>query len=501
MTNHVWSPQQENVRTEFKEGTDNFVVRALAGTGKTTIIMEGVSLAPERNILVCAFSKIIERELTARVERMRLKGKVTAKTLHGVGYAAVSRYWPLGNGAGRLKVDFGTTRQNALAEKICGAVAPDAIKKLVATLCTKGREIAPHAKVVGDLTDIAIRFECDPDDEWAADGFDLRYVEEKALAAMELAATVKPVDTGIDGADMIFLPLRNRWLRKTYDMVVVDEAQDMTTAQLEMAIGVCSGRIVVVGDNHQAIFGFRGADSESLDRLKTELHAKELPLSTTYRCGRAIVDVAREWVPAYEAGAMNPDGEVTTLALGKLVETAGAGDFVLSRVNAPLVSIAMSLLRNGKRARVAGRDIGKGLLALLRKMNARTVPELLSKISKWEEKEIKRLIARYNGAEAGIARQELVHDQAEMLTSICEGAKSANDVTNRITALFTLTEDEEKLGVGAWITCSSVHRAKGLEADRVFILQNTLRQTSQEEVNICYVAVTRAKKSLVWVTE
>jgi superfamily I DNA/RNA helicase len=50
------------------------------------------------------------------------------------------------------------------------------------------------------------------------------------------------------------------------------------------------------------------------------------------------------------------------------------------------------------------------------------------------------------------------------------------------------------------ITCSSVHRAKGLEAERVFVLAKTLRTDNDEERNISYVAITRAKSSLVYVS-
>ena len=72
-------------------------------------------------------------------------------------------------------------------------------------------------------------------------------------------------------------------------MVVVDEAQDMTSAQLEIAVGACKrgGRVVIVGDDRQAIYGFRGADSGGLDRLKKLLKAKELGLTTTYRLPEA----------------------------------------------------------------------------------------------------------------------------------------------------------------------------------------------------------------------
>jgi len=98
--------------------------------------------------------------------------------------------------------------------------------------------------------------------------------------------------------------------------------------------------------------------------------------------------------------------------------------------------------------------------------------------------------------EALTARIDGIRDQAQMLTSVTDGAKNVDEVTTRIEALFT----DDGLGAAGVITCSSVHRAKGLEAERVFVLQATLRNDSREEQNICYVAVTRAKSSLVYVT-
>ena len=528
-TTRTWSAQQQAIFEWFERGNDSYIgrhliVRARAGTGKSTTIREGVKRAPEQNILIAAFSKNIQLDM----ERLIGQFAGQVKTLHAVGYACVRRF------RDNIKVAFNSDRADALALQACGPTAPDAILRLVSKLHTKGREVAPHAYKLGDLTALAITFECEPDEQWAAAGFDLAYVEAKALQAMVLASQVKSGDT-IDGSDMIFLPVRNDWLTKQFDMVVVDEAQDMTTAQLEIAQGVLKpgGRICIVGDDRQAIFGFRGADSGSLDRLKAELGAAELGLTTTYRCGKAIVALAQAYVPDFEAGADNPEGLVRSLGdcvdcggVGRwklsnewshtedcptckgtgttgetLVTAAGPGDFILSRVNAPLVSIAMKLLRAGKRTRVAGKDVGKGLTTLVRKLKARSVPDLLAKIEAWAQRENARheaaLKAATNGRATALkAKIEATLDQADMLASLAEGARSVTEVEGRIEALFT----DDGLGQAGVITCSSVHRAKGLEADRVFVLKDTLRDNNQEEQNIAYVAITRAKRELVWAT-
>jgi len=488
----IWSRLQESFYSEFTSGERHIVVRARAGTGKTTSIVEAIkrllSMNATRSIIVCAFNKNIAEELLTRFVGFN----VIVKTLHAIGLQCVKRFWP------DVKVSFGPERADDLAQRVCGATAPDTVKKLVAKLCTKAREMAPHATRGDELIDIAMKFECDPDESWSRDGFDLDYVCNKAAQTLDIAANEKPVRTGIDGSDMIFLPVRNGWLRPMCDDVVVDEAQDMTAAQLEIAQGICKGRITVVGDDMQAIYGFRGADSGSIDRLKAELSAVELPLNITYRCGKAIVAEAQRYVPDFEAGENNPDGSVSNLEEHKLSAEAGPGDFILSRINAPLVSIAMQLLRSGKRTRIAGRDIGAGLINLIKKFKASSVPQLISKIATWEEREITRLEERYKKNPQHptfVQRADAIHDQAEMLTSLTDNAPNVREVEQRITALFT----DDGLGAAGMITCSSVHKVKGLEADRVFILADTLRTNTQEEKNICYVAITRAKSSLVYV--
>lgn len=481
----VWSEQQQAIFNEIKTGHRNVVVDALAGTGKTTTIIKALEFAPEDKILLCAFNKRIAEELTSRLTNRNAR----AQTLHSIGFGCVKRYWS------DVKVqnsDVPVKRADLLAQAVCPPQAPDSYKKLVAKLHTLAREINPHAEWMGDLTDLMERFECEPDEEWCQTPWNAEGVERAALAAMELAAAVKPVN-GIDFADMIFLPVRNRWVNKQFDLVCVDEAQDMTVAQLELAQGVCRGRMVIVGDKNQAIYGFRGADSGSMDRLAKELDAVRYGLTVTYRCGRCIVEEAQRLVPAFEAGPQNGQGSIGFLTADKLTAEAQLGDFILSRLNAPLVDVAMTLLRSGKRTRVAGRDIGSGLIALVRKFKARSVPEFMSRLTTWEAQQV----ARFEAAKK-FERIDKVRDQADMLRSLADDAKSIQAVTDRIEALFT----DDGLGQAGVITCSSVHRAKGLEASRVFILRSTLypRGWTQEEANIEYVAITRAKDFLVWVT-
>lgn len=489
---HVWSPQQSAIFDWFAVPTDHrhLIVRARAGTGKSTSIREAVRHAPEPDILIAAFSKAIEVDMTTKLAAAGSRAK--SQTLHSVGFQCARQF------RDRLRPDFSGARADDLALAVCGPKVPDTIRRIVAKLHSKGREIAPFATLPGELLTLAYRFECVPDEFWSGQGYTLDFVEEKALQAMQAAADC-PAGTAIDGADMIYLPLRNGWLIPRYDLVVIDEAQDMTLSQLLVAQGVLreGGRIAVVGDDRQAIFGFRGADSGSLDRLKSELGATELGLTTTYRCGRAIVDLARRYVPDFAAGDGNPEGEIRDIPETDLIAAAGPGDFILSRTNAPLVSTAMQLLRAGKRCHVAGRDIGKGLITMIRALKASSVPDLLRKVGIWQERETRRLTAQITPKTKNAieSRLDAIADQAAMIRSLTDGARSVEEVRTRIEHLFA----DDGLGAAGLITLSSVHKAKGLEADRVFLLQHTFRDTSQEEQNLAYVAITRAKQRLTWV--
>jgi superfamily I DNA/RNA helicase len=480
-----WSEQQEEIFSWFEHGHGNLVVVARAGTGKTTTVLEGANRAPERSILFAAFNKKIATELQTKITNRNAE----AKTLHALGFAFLRQY------DRRLRVDG--QRGYKIARDVCGQDVPEDIVSLVAKLASRGKGMAPFAEKMGDLTDIAYDHDCVPDEEWERDGYDLAYVERHALKAMDKACDR---DGSIDFDDMVFIPVRRQLTRAWYNLVIIDECQDMNAAQITLAMKACKrgGRIAVIGDNRQAIYGFRGADSESISRLKAELNAAELKLTTTYRCGKVIVAEAAQLVPDYEAAPTAPEGEITTLPKTKLAETAVEGDFILSRTNAPLVSVCLKCLRLGKRARIEGRDIGAGLLALVKKLATgparKSIASLLEKLTAWEEREVAR--ARKSSDKNAETRVETIEDKAETLRLLAEGLANVEELKTRLDELF-----EDSNGHRPKIVCSTVHKAKGLEADRAFLLSSTFRPvgTALEEDNIRYVAVTRAKSVLTWV--
>ena len=479
----IWSPEQNAIFEWCVGGDGNLVVIARAGSGKTTTIIEGVNRMPETSILLAAFNKRIAEELNTRLNNPNAE----AKTLHAIGFQLVKEYWS------GVRVGKGNDRADDLTRAVCGASVPDTIKKLVSKLHTKAREMKPYAKSGADLDPLAEQFECDPDPFWYHQGYDVAFVCDRAYQAMVLAAQDRP-KMGIDFADMIYLPLRNGWAAPRYTAVLVDEAQDMTLAQLDLARKVLApgGRMCVVGDDRQAIYAFRGADSDSLSRLKKELKATQLKLTTTYRCGRKIVALAQTEVPDIVAGEGNGEGTITTLEADKLTAQAQPGDFILSRLNAPLAGFAMQLLREGKRAQIAGRDIGQGLKTLVRKLSKGVydVDTFLDRVDAWREKEVKRLLAlKYE------TRAVLVEDQAETLYHLADGATTIVQIEGTIERLFDDCAPDTR-----YVLLSSVHKAKGLEADKVFVLEWTFRRgKDQEENNIYYVAITRAKHDLVFV--
>ena len=494
----VWSDEQEAIFTWFRTGTGALVVRARAGTGKTTTIKQAFNYTRDDRMLYAVFGKKNQREASEAI----FDPRVEIKTLHSVGLFFIQQVWP------GVKPDKFVESERV--EKIVGEQTAKEIKTQVRKLVGFAKNCLISA-TMKDLIDLAEErdIQCEQFEDEANGGWDRVKLAHHAMLVLELSRERDPQGR-ISFDDMVWLPVRQNWVRAWYDLIVVDEAQDMNLPQLTMArLAVKSGgRICVVGDDRQAIYHFRGAASDGLDMMKTVLKAQELGLTVTRRCPKKVVALAVPLVPDYRAAESAPEGFVEQVDVSTITAIVKIGDAILSRSNSPLMPLCLSLLRKGTPARIEGRDVGQALVEIVEKLNARTVPQFITKIEVWREKQIHR----FENTPKLEEKAQQINDQADTLIAIAEGASSVHEIENRLNTLF---QDTDK-GAKPAVVLSTVHKAKGLEWEKVFIMRETFNRKrpasapplseaaeaarAREEANVYYVALTRTKMTLVMAT-
>lgn len=452
------------------------LVRARAGSGKTTTIMGALSSVPAGcTIALFAFNKSIATVLGQRAPR-----GVEVKTLHAHGFAACRRAFR------DVKVDDGKNR--AICVELFGE--PDRDHEIrgryaaISDLVTKAKDTLVSRGDLDALDALIDRFDVDCPDE-PLDRAD--FVD----AAMQVLIRSSEITNVVDFSDMCWLPVVLGLRVWVFDRVFVDETQDLSPTQIELLLKTVkkNGRICVVGDDRQAIYAFRGADVDTIPNLIGRLDATVLPLSVTYRCARSVVALAATEVPDLTACDDAPEGSVSGATEENMLREATEGDMVISRTNAPLMGYCLNLLKQGKRAAIKGKDVGAGILRLIDRSKAKDIEGLTEWLDRWHDREVARLMKRDRPTTE-------VDDRLACILALTEDAGSLAEVRERAEKLFVNGDgaDHER------ITLGTTHKLKGLEADRVWMLDNYRRESGGEEANCWYVAVTRAKTDLRLVT-
>jgi AAA domain/UvrD-like helicase C-terminal domain len=471
-----WSPEQTAIFGFFATGTGNAIVQARAGTGKTTTIKQAFSHVadPDAEMLYAVFNTKNKDEAQAKIT----DGRVDIRTLHSLGFSYIKSVWP------KSAPDGGLESERIFAA--CPNIDPEAV---VAVIRLVGFAKNLHIGIPTDEQLLAIVAEreliCGVQAPDGSEQYPAARLAGIALAALKLSLEPDAANR-ISFDDMVWLPVAKGWVTPRYDLVVIDEAQDMNLPQLEAAVRSCraSGRIVVVGDDRQAIYGFRGAASDGMGAMKDRLDARTFGLTVTYRCPKVVVAEAAKIVPDYHAADAAPEGSILGCQLNHALRQITPGDALLSRSNAPLVSAYLGLLRAGTPARIQGREIGDQLMGMVRKLKAKSVPDFFRKLGIWARKQTAR---RPKSADE-------IRDQHDTLAAIAEGCSSVSEIERRMGTMFSDTDRGYPC-----VVLSTVHKAKGLEWDRVFMLEWTFKHASDEDQNIYYVAITRTKKTLVFV--
>lgn len=516
------SPEQQSIFDAVLNTRDNIAISALAGTGKTTTLVElSRLLPPQGSKIFCAFNKDIVSELEHRLRGTNMQ----AKTFHSIGFSALKKYL----NSNQMAPD-GSKYRNIVQSWADGS-------EQLAFLIAEATAHAPQderedlrkqyfratVSMAVDLLSL-LRYKLAEWDDTTAlafilDTYDLadeiNYNEDIIALIIATvpdwmrAAEKATRDLSIDFTDMIYWPVRWNVSLYQYTWVFVDEAQDLSPMQREMIRRIIwekGGRIVLVGDKNQAIYAFAGADSNSFDLSVSMFKACVMPLTVTRRCAAIITQHAAGLVPAFRCPEDKPRGKVVYIDEA-VYGCLQSGDLVVSRIKAPLVDLVLKLLGDGKAATILGADIGKSLIALLEKLSKRkgyTFARLGDILDQYEEERVNYYMNRNDEQKAEALRDSCAALRVILQRAMDDGRASDLDAINAyISSLFS---DDKK---GSVITLSTIHKSKGLEAERVFILRpdrlpllfgGQSAETVQQEYNLDYVARTRAKSVLVYFT-
>ncbi len=459
-------------------GKGSAIIQAVAGSGKTTTAIKAIDYCEGSSIFL-AFNKSIADELKSR--------GVNAKTFHGACYMPVMRHFNI------KQVDFDKLRRimKAVLSYEENRMYGSTISKLVGLGKQSGVGI-----LVGYEEFQRLFIEHDMSLETTDADLTMLFNFTKFV----FDASIKDHST-CDFDDMLYWVVSEKIQLKKYDNILVDESQDTNAIQREIIKQMKhrKTRILAFGDRFQAIYRFRGSDSNAMDLFRDEFKCKELPLSISYRCAKKIVDYAKKYNQAIEANPTAKDGEVVQLNSWN-ERVFNSGDLVVCRTTRPLITLAYKLLNKKIPVTVLGRDIGKGLKSLITKCQGEDINQLMFNLDRYRHNEIQRLSKAEKESQI-----EAVNDKVDTILSLCQSLPVDKNTLEELNSVIDELFTEKKKAV----ICSTIHKAKGLEAKRVFWLNHqdcpakwaNHPEDKQQELNLCYVAITRAKDSLVLISE
>lgn len=480
------SKYQKAIIKAFQNTTKNINISAVAGSGKTTMLLELLKLVPEdKTCLFLAFNNSIVNELKDRCEKMGVGDNVEIMTIHSCGWRAVRQRY-----GGRAHIN-----KNKVIGKIDRFLSKDVSEN------QKYYYYYIINKII-DLMRCNLAENTDDGIMRIAEKYDLSIGATEIDLAKKVFKEAMKDRWHYDFADMIYFPVVNSGeipLVK-YDYIFCDESQDFSPVQHDF-IKLCinrRGRLITVGDPRQAIYGFAGADEDSYYNLANiNGESVRMPLSVSYRCGKNIVAEANSIVSDIKPFADAEDGIVRN---GEITELQD-GDWVLCRNLKPLVQTYLWLLKNKVKSKIRGREIGAGLISLINKTGVKTdLGKLMEALDREKGRVFSELKAR--GIHRPFYHPKYVdlENNVEVIACLKDEVQSVEKLKKMIADIFS----DDVQG----IILSTIHKAKGLENDRVFFVCPELIPSKyctqdwqfEQEKNLKYVAITRAKSELVYVS-
>jgi DNA helicase-2/ATP-dependent DNA helicase PcrA len=512
-------------------------VLAGAGTGKTRAITHRIAYGVATGtynpaeVLAVTFTTRAAGEMRGRLRALGAPG-VQARTFHSAALRQLRWFWPkvyggeppqlveskipiVGGAArrNRIQVDQGTLRD--LASEIEWAkvsnVRPDDYERIAPA---RGREVS--GLDAGTVAHVFGTYEELKREQGRMDMEDVLLIGAALLAEDDrVAATV----------------------RQQYKWFVVDEYQDVSPIQATLLDLWLGGRdeICVVGDPAQTIYSFAGARAAYLDEFgRTHPGATSIELVRNYRSTPQVIEAANALLKGTATGAVmlraqQPAGEA--LAWRELPDEVAEADAVadailaLQRDGVPLREMAVLFRINAQsetfEEAFASRSIPyviRGAARFFERPEVRQALALLRASARAGEAARDDLVGHVTAVLAGMgwsteaptARGQ-ARDRWESLTALVSQAEeyAASDLAPTLDGFVAELDrraQEQHAPVAEGVTLATLHAAKGLEWDAVFIagLQDgsmpityaTTPEAIEEERRLLYVGITRARKHL-----
>lgn len=475
---------KQKIVDEYKNTNKNIFVSATAGSGKTYILCKLAEITPPiKSSLFLAFNKSIAEELSNRLPKT-----TKASTLHSCALSALNK-------AFNFQFRLSDSKNFTLAKEKMNfkGVHPKRVPGTIMRIC-RLYDLVRYNMASGSVEEIinlGERYGEEVDEDLAKRTIELHKLNSQ-LADRYFKNPVGKLT--IDFTDMLYYAVKyidDKDFKK-YNVLMVDEVQDLSPLQYQLiqSIKTPRGRLVGVGDEKQAIYSFQGSNLDTLEMIKNAPNTTSLPLSMTYRCGRRIVEEACTVFPGGIEAA--PEAHEGFVGEGGIMD-AEVGDFILCRNNAPLVDAFVSLIRKGKKASILGKEFGDELVDLIDSVN--DVWGLEQTLTRVYDKLINKGVKNPLNTEAF----EKINEKVNVLLSLYEYFGDLDIVRSRIHEVFVKD-------VSGGITLSTIHKSKGLEARRIFFLDPglipskyaTTELSIYAEKCLKFVAITRAKEQLLY---
>ena len=510
-------------REAVQATTGPVVILAGAGTGKTRVISHRVAYAtatgaldPKRALIV-TFTEKAAAEMRHRLNQLQLP-QVQASTFHAAARRQLAYYWPLIHDRPLPEVLDSKLRIIVpLARQLPGGYKFTPAKDLADEIeWAKVRRMRPEtyepAREPPVPKDVFTRL-------WRS------YEQAKARA------------NRIDFEDMLTLAVELYedddeaigLVRQRYAWFSVDEYQDTNRLQEDLLRLWLGDRrdLCVVGDPDQTIYSFTGASTDYLTTFADRYaDARVVRLSQNYRSTPQVLELANRLIPGRELRSSGTDGPkpelvphadgdrelaaTVTAIRAHLADAVAATEIaILVRTNAQLVPFEAALTAAGIPFSVRGiRFFARPDVRAARQALKTDATGRLSRIvvDRWRTE-----LGFDEGSPAGPGAE--ARDRHAALTTLLAIARQLEVEHPDATVADFLAElarrDADEAGAaGEGVTLSTLHRAKGLEWDAVFLPmleEGTLpiRQAAsdpaalQEERRLLYVGITRARRHLV----